>query len=89
MNEWTQILSQVKERKVERKEKRKKERKKGERRKGLSRETFVFNTACWLNKADSLKGKEKRKKELFLKSHNYLFGRRLLKLCYILNAPLC
>ena len=71
--------------------KRKKEKKKekGERRKGLLRETFVFDTACWLNKADSLKGKEKRKKELFLKSHNYLFGRRLLKPCYILNAPLC
>ena len=47
----------------------------------------MFNTACWLNKADSSKGKEKIKKELSLRSHNYLFGRRLLKLCYILNAP--
>ena len=69
MSEWTQILSQEKERK----EKRKKE-KRGERRKGLLRKTFVFDTAYWLNKADSLKGKENRKKELFLKSHNYLFG---------------
>ena len=72
-----------------RKKKRKKKKEKGERRKGLLRETFVFDTACWLNKADSLKGKEKRKKELFLKSHTYLFGRHLLKLCYILNPPLC
>ena len=69
------------------KEKKKEKKKKGEIKKRLLRETFVFNTACWLNKTGCLKGKEKRKKELFLKSHDYLFGRRLLKLCYILNAP--
>ncbi len=34
-----------------------------------------------------LKRKRGKKKELFLKS--YLFGHRLLKFCYILNAPLC
>ena len=62
-----------KRKKSKKKEKKKKERKKkGGRRKGLL--CVVFNTACWLNKADSLKGKEKRKKDLFLKSHNYLFG---------------
>ena len=91
VNEWVYLdtfsSKRKKSRKKEKKKKKKERKKKGERRKGLLRETFVFNTACWLNKADSLKGKEKRKKELFLKSHKYLFGRHLLKLCYILNAP--
>ena len=49
----------------------------------------MFDTACLLNTAGKLKGKGEKKKELCLKSHNHLFGRRLLKLCYILNAPLC
>ena len=49
----------------------------------------MFDTACWLNIAGILKRKEKGKKELFLKSYHYLFGRRLLKLCYILNVLLC
>ena len=83
------LNKRTKSKKREREEKKGTKEKKGERRKGLSRETFAFNTACWLNKADSLKEKEKRKKELLLKSLNYLFGRRLLMLCYILNAPLC
>ena len=52
-------------------------------------ETFVFDTASWLNIASTLKRKEKRKRNLFLKSYHYLVGRRLLKLCSILNAPLC
>ena len=50
-------------------------------------ETFMFDTACWLNIAGFFKKKRKKKEELFLKS--YLFGCRLLKLCYIFNAPLC
>ena len=50
-------------------------------------EKVMFGTVCWLNIAGILK--RKKKKELFLKSYHYLFGRRLLKLCYILNAPLC
>ena len=65
------------------KEERKKEKKKEER------ETFVFKIVCWLNIAGTLKRKKEKRRELFLKSHNYLFGRRLLKLCYILNAPSC
>ena len=65
--------------------KAKKERKKRKKRK--RRETFVFKTVCWFNIASTLKGKKEKRKELFLKSHKHLFGRRLLKLCYILNAP--
>ena len=50
----------------------------------------MFKTVCWFNIASTLKRKkEKEKKELFLKSHHYLFGRCLLKLCYILNALSC
>ena len=48
------------------KEKKKKERKKGEKRKGLLREIFVFDIACRLILADSLKGEEKRKRNCFL-----------------------
>ena len=48
----------------------------------------MFDASCWLNIVSILKRKREKKKELFLKSY-YLFGRRLLKLCYILNAPLC
>ena len=70
------------------KEKKRRREKKGERRKNCW-ETFVFDTARWLNIAGTLKRKEKRKRNLFLKSYLYLFGRRLLKLCSILNAPLC
>ena len=48
------------------KRKKKKERKKGERSKGLLRETFVFDSTCRPNIADSLKGKKKRKRNCFL-----------------------
>ena len=85
MNEWTLILSQVKRKK--RKKERKKKKEKEE--KDCRERHLCLTLPTWLNKADSLKAKEKRKKELFLKSHNYLFGRCLFKLCYILNAPLC
>ena len=43
----------------------------------------------WRNIAGILKKKREKKKELFLKSHYYLFDSRILKFCYILNAPLC
>ena len=46
------------------KRKRKKEKKK-EKKKDCW-ETFMFDTACWLNIADILKGKEKRKRNCFL-----------------------
>ena len=42
----------------------------------------MFKTVYWFNIAGTLKRKKEKRKELFLKSHNYLFGRRLLKLCY-------
>ena len=78
-------LFQVKERK----EKKKKEKKGRKKKRTVERETFVFKTVCWFNITGTLKRKkEKSKKELFFKSHNYLFGHHLLKLCYILNAPL-
>ena len=69
--------------------KRKKKERKKEKEEKDCWETFMFDTACWLNIADILKRKEKRekKKELFLKSYHYLFGRRLFKFCYISNAP--
>ena len=53
---------------LKKKKGKKKERmkKKGERRKGLLRETFMFDTAWRLNIADSLKEKEKRKRNCFL-----------------------
>ena len=67
---------------------REKERKKKEKEeKKDCWETFLFDISCWLNIANILKWKEK--KELFLKSHHYLFGHRILKFCYILNAPSC
>ena len=69
--------------------KEKKERWKKEKKKKEERETFVFKTVCWFNIAGTLKRKKEKRKELFLKSHSYLFGRRLLKPCYILNAPSC
>ena len=48
----------------------------------------MFKTVCCFNIASTIKRKKETKKELFLKSRNYLFGGHLLKLCYILNAPL-
>ena len=52
-------------------------------------EAFMFDTSCWLNISGIFKKKKEKKKELFLKSYHYLFGRRLLKYCCVLNAPLC
>ncbi len=46
---------------------------------------FCLMFSCWLNIAGILKKKEKRKKELFLKSPYYLFDRRILRFCYIFN----
>ena len=48
----------------------------------------MLKTVCWFNIAGTLKRKKEKRKKLFLKSHNYLFGRPLLKLCYILNSLL-
>ena len=66
--------------------KRKKEKKRKKKRDCW--ETFSFDISCCPYITGILKRKEKGK-ELFLKSHHYLFGRRTLKFCYILNAPLC
>ena len=67
---------------------REKEReKKRERRKRAVERHFYLMFSCWLNIAGILK--REKKKELFLKSHHYLFGHCILKLCYILNASLC
>ena len=75
----TSTFSQVKE----------KERKKKKRKKKRTVERHL----CLILPVDLIlpvfKKKREKKKELFLKSYHYLFGCRLLKLCYILNAPLC
>ena len=49
---------------------------------------FCLMFSCWLNILLYLKKKGEKKKELFLKSHHYLFGRGMLKFCYVLNARL-
>ena len=71
---WLNKADSLKEKKKERRKKRKKKNR---------RETFVFKTVCWFHIAGTLKRKKERRKELFLKSHNYLLGRRFLKLCYM------
>ena len=45
--------------------------------------------SCGLKILLYFKKKREKKKELFLKSHDYLFSRCVSKFCYILNAPLC
>ena len=67
---------------------KKKERKKEKEEKDCW-ETFMFDTSCWLDIVGIWKKKREKEKKPFLKSFHYLFGRRLLKFCYILNAPLC
>ena len=66
---------------------REKEREKRERRKRTIERRFCLMFSCWFNITGILKRKEKRKKELFLRSH-YFFDSRILKFCYIFNAPL-
>ena len=68
--------------------KRKRKKEKRERRKRTVERHFRLIFSCWLNILLYSKKKREKKKELFLKSHHYLFGRRILKFCYILNAPL-
>ena len=63
-------------------------KRKKEERKEKGRETFVFKTVCWFNKAGTLKRKKEKRKEWSLKSHNYLFGPHLLKFYDSLNVPL-
>ena len=46
--------------------KRKKKEKKKEKEEKDCRETFMFDTACWLNIVGILKRKEKRKRNRFL-----------------------
>ena len=68
-------------------EKRKKEKR--EKRKKTFERHFCLMFSCWLNIVLYSKKKREKKKEPFLKSHHYLFGRRILKFCNISNAPLC
>ena len=69
---------------------REKDRKKKEKeKKRIVERHFYLIFSCWLNILLYFKKKRETKKELFLKSHHYLFGHRISKYCYILNAPLC
>ena len=81
--EWTLQLASVRRLRHFYSSKRKRKRKKGERGKRTVERHFCLMFSCWFNIADI--SKREKKKELFL----YLFDRRILKLCYILNAPLC
>ena len=87
--EWTLLHAPVRWLKRFYSSKRKRKKKKRERRKSTVERHFYLMFSCWLNILLYFKKKREKKKELFLKSHHYLFGRRLLKFCYILNAPWC
>ena len=63
---------------------REKERKKKEKEKRTVERHFCLMRSCWLNILLYCK-KERERKKNFRKSHHYLF----VKLCSILNAPLC
>ena len=75
-----------KSKKKEKKKKRKKKKKKEE--KDCRERHLCFKLPTRLTKPIVKKERRKEKKERFLKSHNYLFGHRLLKFCYMLNASL-
>ena len=62
-------------------------KKKRERRKRTVERHFCLMLSCWLNIAGILK--REKKKELFLKSHHYLFNHHLFRFRCILNVPLC
>ena len=87
--EWTLLQASVRRlrhfsqvREKERKKKEKEEKNDCERH-------FCLMFSCWLNIFLYCKKEKRKEKKLFLKSHHYLFGCRLLKFRCTLNAPLC
>ena len=86
--EWTWLHASVQRLRHFYSSKRKRKKEKRERRKRtVERHFFVWCFPVGLILPVFQKKKEK-KKELFLKFH-YLLNHRILKFCYILNAPLC
>ena len=81
--EWTLLHASVRQLRHSYSSKRKRKRKKI---KTVERH-FCLMFSCWFDIAGILK--REKQKELFLKLHHYLFGRRILKFCYILDAPSC
>ena len=87
-SEWTLLHISVRRLRHFYSSKRKRKKEKRERRKRTVERHFCLMFSRWFNIAGILKKKREKKKELFLKSHHYLFSRRILKFCNILNAPL-
>ena len=83
--EWTLLHASVRQLRHFYSSKRKRKRKK-EKEKTVERH-FCLMFSWWLNIAGI--SKREKKEELFLKSPYYLFDRRILKFCYILNAHMC
>ena len=85
--EWTLLQASVRWLRHFYSSKKKRKKEKRGRRKRTAERHFGLTFSFWLHILSYFKKKREKKKEMFLKSHHYLFGRRILKFCYILNAP--